>query len=183
MDLYRQVIDLIVTAPDRKPAGGLPRMLDALFTELAADPPPRAVDETEGMIWSVWTSHPHPSAADAMRRALRMMHAHSYEVAERELDRLIGAFPLWAEAWNKRATVMFLMDRDEDSVADIIQTLKLEPRHFGALSGYGQICLRRGDEAGALVAFEEALRIHPHLDSVREAVAALSKRLGGHTIN
>ena len=182
MDLYRQVIDLIVTAPDRKPAGGLPRLLDALFADLAADPLPRPVDDSEGMIWSAWTSHPHPDAADAMARALRMMQAHSFEVAERELDRLIAAFPLWAEAWNKRATVLFLMDRDEDSVADIIQTLKLEPRHFGALSGYAQICLRRGDEAGALVAFEEALRIHPHLDNIRDAVVSLNKRLGG-TLN
>jgi tetratricopeptide (TPR) repeat protein len=182
MDLYRQVIDLIVTAPDRKPAGGLPRLLDSLFADLAADPSPREAEETEGMIWSAWTSHTHPSAVDAMGRALRMMHARSYEVAERELDRLIAAFPMWAEAWNKRATVLFLMDRDEDSVADIIQTLKLEPRHFGALSGYGQICLRRGDEAGALVAFEEALRLNPHLESVREAVMALRKRIGG-TLN
>ncbi|MEN3953505.1 tetratricopeptide repeat protein [Iodidimonas sp. SYSU 1G8] len=179
MDVYRQVIDLIVTAPDRKPAGGVPRMLDSLFAELAAPHPPRPVDETESMIWSVWTSHPHPNAADGMARALRMMRAGSYEVAERELDRVVATFPMWAEGWNKRATVLFLMDRDEDSVADIVQTLRLEPRHFGALSGYGQICLRRGDEAGALIAFEEALRIHPHLDSMRDAVADLNQKLGG----
>ncbi len=182
MDLYRQVIDLIVTAPDRKPAAALPRLLDSLFADLLADPSPRPVDDTETMIWSAWTSHPHPAAVEGMARALRMMQAHSYEVAERELDRVIAAYPFWAEAWNKRATVLFLMDRDEDSVADIIETLKLEPRHFGALSGYAQICLRRGDEAGALVAFEEALRIHPGLDSIRDAIGALSKRLGG-TIN
>ncbi len=179
MDLYRQVIDLIVTAPDRTPVGTLPEVLDSLFADLATDPPPRDAEETEGMIWNIWTFHSDPQAVDAMHRALRMMQARSYEVAERELDRLVAGFPLWAEAWNKRATLMFLMDRDEDSVADIIETLKLEPRHFGALSGYGQICLRRGDEAGALIAFEEALRVHPGLDGVREAVAALGKRLGG----
>lgn len=179
MDIYRQVVDLIVTAPDRTPSSGLPRMLDDLFDDLAADPPPRPVSETEDMIWAAWTSHPHPDAADAMARALRMMRAGSYEVAERELDRVIRQFPLWAEAWNKRATVLFLMDRDEDSSADIIETLKLEPRHFGALSGFGQICLRRGDEAGALIAFEEALRVHPRLETLQEAVASLSRRMGG----
>ncbi len=183
MDVYRRVIDLIVTAPDRRPAVTLPHALGDLFGELAAPTPPRPLDEIESMIWTLWTSHSHPRAAEGMERALRMMHARSYEVAERELDRLVGAFPLWAEAWNKRATVLFLMDRDEDSVADIAETLKLEPRHFGALSGYGQICLRRGDEAGALVAFEEALRIHPHLASVREAVDTLTRRLGGGAIN
>ncbi|MGE0667953.1 MAG: tetratricopeptide repeat protein [Sphingomonadales bacterium] len=182
MDLYRQVIDLIVTAPDRKPAKAMPGLLDSLFDDLATEPPPRPIDETESMIWSTWTSHPDHAAVESMARALRMMHARSFEVAERELDRLIGAFPQWAEAWNKRATVLYLMDRDEDSVADIIETLKLEPRHFGALSGYGQICLRRGDEAGALVAFEEALRVHPKLDNLREAVIALQTRLGG-TLN
>ncbi|MBI1181028.1 MAG: tetratricopeptide repeat protein [Alphaproteobacteria bacterium] len=179
MDIYREVVDLILTAPDRKPAAGLPRMLESLFADLAAEPMPRPADETESMIWAAWTSHPHHDAADGMARALRMMRAGSYEVAERELDRLIRGFPLWPEAWNKRATVLFLMDRDDDSVADIAETLKLEPRHFGALSGYGQICLRRGDKAGALVAFEEALRVNPRLDTVREAVEALSQSLGG----
>jgi tetratricopeptide (TPR) repeat protein len=179
MDVYRRVIDLIVTAADRRPSPAMPPLLDALFAELAQPVPPRPVEEIEGMIWSVWTSHPDPAAAAGMARALRMMRAGSHEVAERELDRLVAAFPQWAEAWNKRATVLFLLDRDEASVADIAETLALEPRHFGALSGYGQICLRRGDQAGALVAFEETLRIHPHLDGTREAVAALTRRLGG----
>ena len=79
----------------------------------------------------------------------------------------------WAEAWNKRATLYFLQDRDEESVADIEATLKLEPRHFGALGGFGQICLRQDEPVSARIAFEKALLVNPHLDGVREIVHEL----------
>ena len=114
-----------------------------------------------------------------MDAKLDWTNAGLFEVAERVLDDLVRDHPDWAEAWNKRATLYFILDRDGDSTADIVETLRLEPRHFGALSGFGQICLRRGDEAGALVAFEEAVRIHPGLDGARQAVEVLAQKLGG----
>ncbi|MFN3232920.1 MAG: tetratricopeptide repeat protein [Alphaproteobacteria bacterium] len=178
MTQHRDILDLILTASDRSPAPNASEILDRLFQDLCEEPPSRAAAETESMIWSVWTAHENPQAAEEMARALRMMSAGSYEVAERVLDGLIQSFPDWAEAWNKRATLYFLMDRDEDSAGDIAATLRLEPRHFGALSGFAQICLRRGDDAGALIAFEEALRIHPGLDGVRSAIKDLSGKFG-----
>ena len=87
----------------------------------------------------------------------------------------MAARPDWAEAWNKRATLYYMLGRDEDSVRDIHRTLELEPRHFGALSGFAQICLRAGDRGSALVAFETALRINPHLNLVQAAVVELNQ--------
>ena len=179
MNSHRDVLDLILTSSDRQPSSHLPQVLDRLFDELAQADAEQAVEETESMIWSVWTGHDDPAAVEGMGRALRMMSANSLEVAERVLDKLVHDFPDWAEAWNKRATLYFMMDRDDDSTSDIAATLRLEPRHFGALSGFGQICLRRGDEAGALIAFEEALRLHPGLDDLRNVIHDLSQKFGG----
>ncbi len=85
--------------------------------------------------------------------------------------------PGFAEGWNKRATAYYLNENYLASVEDIRRTLALEPRHFGAISGMGLIFLSRGDEAGALHAFEAVLAIHPHAPGARERVEELRKRV------
>ena len=71
--------------------------------------------------------------------------------------------PDYAEAWNKRATLYYLQRRDAESVASIRRALELEPRHFGAICGFGQILIDQGDRTGAAFAFDAALRLNPHL--------------------
>ncbi|MCP5155799.1 MAG: tetratricopeptide repeat protein [Ectothiorhodospiraceae bacterium] len=151
--------------------------LDDLFRTLAEADDRSSRSEAEDLIWALWCSHADARAARAMRHAIGALSRGDLEAAGRLLDDLVVAQPDWAEAWNKRATVRFLEGRNAESVDDIVRTLRLEPRHFGALGGLGQICLRVGDETGALVAFEYALRRNPNLDSLREEVARLRPRL------
>jgi Flp pilus assembly protein TadD len=89
------------------------------------------------------------------------------------LDHLVETYPDWAEAWNKRATLAFIEKRDADSVRDIEQVLEREPRHFAAVSGFGQICLRNGHLNEARVAFRVALTLNPHLEGLRELIDEL----------
>ena len=107
------------------------------------------------------------------------MNARRFRDAVERFSELIDAEPSFAEAWNKRATVYYLMDRYEDSVRDIERTLALEPRHFGAISGMGLIFLERADEVGALDAFEKVLEIHPYARGARFYVEQLRLRLRG----
>jgi tetratricopeptide (TPR) repeat protein len=88
---------------------------------------------------------------------------------------LVEEHPDWAEAWNKRASLAFIEKRDNDSVADIARTLELEPRHFGAILGFAQICLRNGRVSEAKAAFEVALQLNPHIDGLRSIVADLAR--------
>ncbi|MDW8469204.1 MAG: tetratricopeptide repeat protein [Burkholderiales bacterium] len=81
--------------------------------------------------------------------------------------------PRWAEAWNKLATLYYMTERDDESVAAIRRTLELEPRHFGALAGLGEILRAHGERESALLAFRRALRLNPHLADVRAALRAL----------
>ena len=88
----------------------------------------------------------------------------------------------FAEAWNKRATVNYLLGRFQDSVLDIQKTLSLEPRHFGALSGLGLINLAMGHDREALKAFEAALKIHPFMPGAKTHIRELREKIHGKGI-
>ncbi len=168
-------IDLALAAMNAEPPADTSE-LDALFAKLRTAGNPREREQTEQQIWTVWCAHEHEAAARAMETAIRAMEAGDLARAGETLDAMVEHWPDWAEAWNKRATLRFLEDRDEDSLDDIARTLEREPRHFGALSGLGQICLRAGDLTSALLAFERVLALDPAVEEVRQAVGVLRKK-------
>ena len=133
--------------------------------------------QAEELIWALWCSHEDQDAARALQKATGAMNRREISAAEPILDQLIQDYPNWAEPWNKRATLWFIAGRDLDSLDDIWRTLELEPRHFGAISGLGQICLRSGDEMSGLIAFQFALQMNPNLTEIRAVASALKDRL------
>ncbi len=167
------LLKLISALQSSAPSTALAPRLGRLFGELRRAEDDVAASRTEEQIWEAWMEHDDPGATRSLDDATRSLATGDLTRAEALLDALIEAHPEFAEAWNKRATLRFMQKRDSQSVADITRTLSLEPRHFGALCGFGQICLRRGDHDAALFAFAEALRINPHLNAVREAYDAL----------
>jgi tetratricopeptide (TPR) repeat protein len=172
--LFAQTLKLILSLDGRKPAPSLPRRLDGLFRELTLKAPSRPAYEIEDLIWALWIDHEDSEAARRMERAIAGIARKQFDTAEEDLSDLVRDYPDWAEAWNKRATLYFVLNRDAESVADIERTLELEPRHFGAICGFAQICLRNGEAGAAATAFESALRINPHLDAVKAAVEELN---------
>ncbi|MFN0302711.1 MAG: hypothetical protein ACKVQU_20440 [Burkholderiales bacterium] len=171
--MMNETLRRITTLQRADPAGTLSPRLEGLFTKLRTANGVVDATLTENEIWAAWMEHQDPAAAAALDEATQALASKEYGDAERLLDKVIEYHPDFAEAWNKRATLRFLQKRDGLSLADIERTLTLEPRHFGALCGFAQICLRRGDREAALFALAEALRIHPHLPTVKEAYDAL----------
>lgn len=169
--MYVDTLRLVSSLGARRPAVALPSRLDQLFNSLAA--PGCDADELEEQIWRLWMHHPHRRAALVLDRASSDIAAQRFDIAETRLEGLLRACPDFPEAWNKRATLYYLQARDEESVHDIHRTLELEPRHFGALCGLGEICLSAGDREAALFVFQAALRLNPHLCEVRNVVEQL----------
>jgi len=99
------------------------------------------------------------------------------EAAVETFTRIIERRPEFAEGWNKRATVLYLLGEYRRSLADCDEVMKRNPHHFGALSGYGMIHLKLGDPARALAYFERALAVNPNLSQVEESVEALRRLL------
>lgn len=177
--MFEATLKLILALDKREPATTLPRQLDALFGRLAKAPDQVAASETEDLIWGLWMQHPNDAAEETLDQATRLIAERQYRDAEAMLTRLIRDFPEYAEAWNKRATLYFLMGEDAKSVHDIHRTLEIEPRHFGAICGFGQLCLRHARREGALFSFGQALRVNPHLGAVREAYEQLLAEASG----
>jgi tetratricopeptide (TPR) repeat protein len=169
--MYSETLKLVSTLSARRPATVLPARLDQLFQSLSA--PACDARGLEDQIWQLWMHHPHRRAAQALERTAADIAAHWYDVAETRLSLLLRACPDFPEAWNKRATLYYLQERDDECVHDIQRTLELEPRHFGALCGLGEILRGSGEPEAALFVFQVALRINPHLSAAREAVMEL----------
>ena len=177
--LAGMVLAVSLAVPAVSPADQQDPRLGELFTALADAPGTGQALTIEAAIWTIWLDGRQPSLNDLMAQGIDAMNARRFPDAVKRFSELIDAEPLFAEAWNKRATVYYLMDRYEDSVRDIERTLALEPRHFGAISGMGLIFLERGDEVGALDAFEKVLEIHPNARGARFYVEQLRQRLRG----
>ena len=135
--------------------------------------------QLESSIWQAWMRSENEDTSILMRLGVNAMNTGDFPAALRTFDRMVRDDPNFAEGWNKRATVRYLMGDFGGSVADIERTLALEPRHFGALSGLGMINMELDDHKGALRAFEAALKVNPHLRGARQNIEELKKKLLG----
>ena len=146
--------------------------LEALFARLKAAPDARAAQEVEASIWHIWVQSDDEVIGILMAQGLAAMTRRDLRAALGKFDQIVKIAPGFAEGWNKRATVHYLLGDFPGSLHDIERTLKLEPRHFGALSGRGLVLLELDQQAGALEAFEAALEVHPKLPGARRISAA-----------
>jgi len=156
-----------------KPAEKRAEQLDILFASLRR--PGVSSETVERKIWALWAASDSPTAEVLLQQAARAIDDRAPAEALSILDRLVGAFPDYAEAWNKRATLYFMMKRYDQSLADIDKVLELEPRHFGALAGKGVILERQKKYTEARAAYEDALAVNPTLEQVKEALKALDR--------
>ena len=117
-----------------------------------------------------------------MKRVITAINDEDYSLALALLNRIVEIRPGYAEGWNKRATLYYLIDDYGRSMRDIQMVLSLEPRHFGALSGLGLILQEVGQKAGALAAFRQALSVHPFLGNLQENVEELAHEVEGDAI-
>ncbi|MCB1501279.1 MAG: hypothetical protein KDK07_16095 [Bauldia sp.] len=136
---------------------------DRLFVFLAATKTEAEGRAMEDEIWRFWMRAPDQEAAALMDRAMERRRTYDFAGAVEILDRLVAIAPGWAEAWNQRATVRFLQEDYEGSLADIRETLDREPRHFGAMAGMAIILLRQGRAELAQATLHRAVAIHPWL--------------------
>lgn len=129
----------------------------------------------EDAIWKVWGRSGNPLYDRMYQNGVELMQAGKLTNAVGSFSELIRLAPNFAEAWNKRATLYFMLGKNEMSIADCEQVIAREPNHFGALSGYGLLMLRQGDYQRALGYFEQALTANPNMPDVERNIRIISE--------
>ena len=137
--------------------------LEELFINLKSSISIEEASFFEIQIWNIWMEHQNPKVQNSLLMGIEAMKHHEFENALDHFSVLVKIEPEFAEGWNKRATVLYLMGRFKESEKDVLRALKLEPRHFGALSGYGLIRMSYEDWQGAIELLEAGLKINPHM--------------------
>lgn len=166
-----------------KPAeAGEQSRLEKLFADLKRERNEKAAERIANFIQEEWSRSGSASIDLMMQWSGKAMKEKKFDVALDFLDQVTVLAPEFAEGWNRRATVHYMMDNYAKSMADIERTLRLEPRHFGALSGMAAIFKTYEHKQAALDAYARVLDIYPMLRSAQENLAALADELAGQGI-
>ena len=139
--------------------------------------------KTEQKIWKLWSTHPNNDELTSMLSVgSDFLNNNQYSKAVEIFTKVIELDPSWAEAWNKRATVLYMMGEFEKSQDDIDKVLKLEKRHFGALAGQGLVNIKLENYEKALMSYEEAMKIYPSMNSPKIMIKELKELIKNQSI-
>jgi tetratricopeptide (TPR) repeat protein len=153
--------------------------LDNLFKQLKNSQATQAV-EVENQIKKIWSTHPAKDRkgsrlTELLVQGSLLMDRRQFTKAYEIFTQIIIVDPNWSEAWNKRATVLYLMNQNKSSLDDINITLSLEPRHFGALSGQALNYIELKEYEKAIKSYEAAQKIYPVISSAKKMIPELQE--------
>lgn len=153
--------------------------LDALYAELEQAPDAETAAPIQQAILAKWSDSGSPTVNVLLERATAAAAEGDEEMAEGFLDQASALAPDYAEPWRLRANIAYSSEDYAGAIDAIQETLKREPRHFGAMAGLGLIYEELGQHRAALEAFRAALVVHPHYDVALEGVRRLEPRVDG----
>ena len=155
---------------------GAMRDTDALVLRLSDDTQP-VRDEASAALWKIWSRSGDAQIDALFARGVAQMEQQAFQDALKTFTDVVQRKPDFAEGWNKRATVLFLMGDNEKSLQDCDEVLRRNPKHFGALSGAGQILVKLNQPQKALDFLQRALDVNPNLSSLARLLPLLEQQV------
>ena len=154
--------------------------LEKLFSQLKNSKNLPSAQIVEKKIWEIWLIHPSDDRrgfrlTELLTQGSRLINIGELSKAYELFTKIIATEPDWSEAWNKRATVLYLMSRYQSSLDDIKITLALEPRHFGALSGQALNYIELNLYEKAIESYKDAQKIYPSIDGAKIMIPQLEE--------
>lgn len=141
------------------------------------DSDPRVRAAAELAIWRIWSRSGDAEIDRLFAQGVQQLQASALHDALTTFNEIVARKPDFAEGWNKRATIYFLLGEYEKSLADCDEVFKRNAQHFGALSGAGQIHLQLGHARAALEFFRRAVEVNPNLEEVAQVIPLLEQHL------
>ena len=158
------------------------KQLDKLFNELKINNPALSF-EAEQKIWEIWSTHPKKNELTLMlSEGSTLVKKDQLNEAVTIFTKVIELDPRWAEAWNKRATVLYLLGEFQKSQNDIDKVLELEERHFGALAGQGLVNIQLKNYDKAIMSYEKAQKIYPAMKSPKIMIKEIKELIKQQSI-
>ena len=156
--------------------------LNQLFNELKVNKSKGAfIIEQE--IWALWSTHPtDEKLTERLEEGSQLVRDQNYIKAKDIFTEVINLDQSWAEAWNKRATVLYMLGEFQKSQDDIDQVLALEQRHFGALAGQGLVNIQLKNYEKAIRSYEQAQEIYPAMRSPETMIKQIEELMKEQTI-
>ena len=157
--------------------------LNQLFEQLKKSNKVSVAIEVEMKIWNIWSTHPtQKKLTRSLAKGSDLMSKGELEPAYKIFSTIISSAPDWAEGWNKRATVLYLMGRYQDSLSDIDEVLKRESRHFGALSGQGLVQIKLENYEKAIKSYQAVQKIYPTIRAAKVMIPKLLELIKDESI-
>lgn len=157
--------------------------LNQLFEQIKKTNNASLAFEIEMKIWNIWSTHPtHDNLTQSLAKGSGLIFKGELEAAYKIFSTIIESAPDWAEGWNKRATVLYLMGRYQESLKDIDEVLKRESRHFGALSGQGLVQTELKNYEKAIKSYQAVQKIYPSIRAAKVMIPQLRKLIKEETI-
>ena len=156
--------------------------LNKLFKELKISNP-ELTFKVEQKIWKIWSTHPKENKLTLMlSEGSDLVKKNQLNGAVKLFTKVIELDPNWAEAWNKRATVFYLLGEFQKSQEDIDEVLKLEERHFGALAGQGLVNIQLKNYEKAIMSYKKAQKIYPSMKSPKIMIKEIEELIKKQSI-
>ncbi len=168
------------TAPDSPTARA--KLLDDLYAHLATAEDQVHAQPIMDAIEKLWLYSRSDTVNVLMDRAAGAINAKQLDLARKLLDAVVELAPDYAEGWNRRAYVYFSENDTGRALGDLRRVLALEPNHYKALEGLGQILKDIGQKKAALKAFKELLAINPNFPGAQQAAQELQREVEGQGI-
>ena len=156
--------------------------LNQLFNELKANKS-KVSSVVEQEIWKIWSTHPTDAKLTAkLEEGSQLVRDQQFFKAIEIFTEVINFDQNWAEAWNKRATVFYLIGEFKKSQDDIDKVLAIEARHFGALAGQGLVNIQLKNYEKAILSYEQAKEINPSMQSPEIMIRQIEELIKQQTI-
>ena len=163
-------------------ADNIKKELDELFDELKNNNVSSSY-EIEQKIWKLWSTHPNNDELTIMlAEGSDLVNEQKFDKAINVFNKVIELDPEWAEAWNKRATLLYMVGEFKKSQEDIDKVLELEQRHFGALAGQGLVNIKLENYEKAIMSYEKAQKIYPNMKSPKIMIKKIKELIKKQSI-
>ena len=171
--LYKDEVDSVA---DRK------KILTELYHRLRKAEDEATAAIVASAIEKLWLHSGSATVDLLMDRVGVLMEDEEFDIALKLLNSVIEIAPAYSEGWNRRAALFFVKKDFARSLDDLRHALALDPSHFKAIQGLGLLMQELGDKEAALKAFRQALKVHPHLEELRQSEQELSREVEGQGI-